>query len=52
MLVIIVVLIGLIKKKIIYEAIGVKYIIPPIFSNSFFKQVEGNKYRKSVRAKK
>ena len=54
MLVIIVILIGLIKnkKKLIYIAIGVLYIIyTPIFSNSFFKLVEGsvnNEYRKPI----
>jgi uncharacterized SAM-binding protein YcdF (DUF218 family) len=53
MLVIIVILIGLIKnkKKIIYIAIGVLYILStPIFSNNFFKQVEGNEYRKPISA--
>ena len=56
MLVIIVILIGLIKnkKKIIYIAIGVLYIIStPIFSNNFFKLVEGsghNDYRKPISA--
>ena len=51
MLVIIVILIGLIrnKKKLIYIAIGVLYIIStPIFSNNFFKLVEGCKYRKPI----
>ena len=51
MLVIIVILIGLIKnkKKLIYIAIGVLYILStPIFSNNFFKLVEGNEYRKPV----
>ena len=51
MLVIIFILIGLIKnkKKIIYITIGVLYIIStPIFSNNFFKLVEGNEYRKSI----
>ena len=54
MLVIIIILIGLIKnkKKLIYIAIGVLYIIStPIFSNSFFKLVEGsvnNEYRKPI----
>ncbi len=50
-LVIIVILIGLIKnkKKLIYIAIGVLYIIStPIFSNNFFKLVEGNEYRKPI----
>jgi len=56
MLVIIVILIGLIKnkKKLIYIAIGVLYIIStPIFSNNFFKIVEGsgnNDYRKPISA--
>jgi uncharacterized SAM-binding protein YcdF (DUF218 family) len=51
MLVIIVILIGLIKnkKKLIYIAIGVLYIIStPIFSNNFFKLVEGSEYRKPI----
>ena len=56
MLVIIVILIGLIKnkKKLIYIAIGVLYILStPIFSNNFFKIVEGsghNDYRKPISA--
>jgi uncharacterized SAM-binding protein YcdF (DUF218 family) len=53
MLLIIGILIGLInkKKKIIYIAIGVLYIIStPIFSNNFFKLVEGNEYRKPISA--
>ena len=53
MLVIIVILIGLIrnKKKLIYIAIGVLYILStPIFSNNFFKLVEGSKYRKPISA--
>ena len=53
MLVIIVILIGLIKnkKKLIYIAIGVIYILStPIFSNNFFKLVEGNEYRKPINA--
>jgi hypothetical protein len=53
MLVIIVILIGLIKnkKKLIYIAIGVMYIIStPIFSNNFFKLVKGNEYRKPISA--
>jgi uncharacterized SAM-binding protein YcdF (DUF218 family) len=53
MLVIIVILIGLIKnkKKLIYIAIGVLYIIStPIFSNNFFKLVEGTEYRKPISA--
>ena len=51
MLVILVILIGLIKnkKKVIYVAIGVLYIIStPIFSNNFFKLVEGSEYRKLI----
>jgi uncharacterized SAM-binding protein YcdF (DUF218 family) len=53
MLVIIVVLIGLIKnkKKLIYIALVVFYIIStPIFSNNFFKLVEGSEYRKPISA--
>ncbi len=53
MLVIIVILIGLIKnkKKLIYTAIGVLYIIStPIFSNNFFKLLEGGEYRKPISA--
>ena len=53
MLVIIVIVIGLIrnKKKLIYIAIGVLYILStPIFSNNFFKLVEGSKYRKPISA--
>ena len=53
MLVIIVILIGLIKnkKKLIYIAIGVLYIIStPIFSNNIFKLVEGSEYRKPISA--
>lgn len=53
MLVIIFILIGLIKnkKKLIYIAIGVLYIIStPIFSNNFFKLVEGSEYRKPISA--
>jgi uncharacterized SAM-binding protein YcdF (DUF218 family) len=53
MLVTIVILIGLIKnkKKLIYIAIGVLYIIStPIFSNDFFKLVEGSEYRKPISA--
>ncbi len=53
MLVIIVILIGLIKnkKKLIYIAIGVLYIIStPIFSNNFFKLLEGSEYRKPISA--
>jgi uncharacterized SAM-binding protein YcdF (DUF218 family) len=51
MLVIIVILIGLIKnkKKLICIAIGILYIIStPIFSNNFFKLVEGSEYRKPI----
>jgi len=50
-LLIIVILIGLIKnkKKLIYIAIGVLYILStPIFSNNFFKLVEGSEYRKPI----
>jgi len=53
MLVIIVILIGLIKnkKKLIYIAVGILYIIStPIFSNNFFKLVEGSEYRKPISA--
>ena len=53
MLLIIVILIGLIKnkKKVIYIAIGVQYIIStPIFSNNFFKLVEESDYRKPISA--
>jgi uncharacterized SAM-binding protein YcdF (DUF218 family) len=53
MLIIIVILIGLIKnkKKLIYIAIGVLYILStPIFSNNFFKLVEGSEYRKPISA--
>lgn len=53
MLFIIVILIGLIqhKKKLVYIAIGVLYIIStPIFSNNFFKVVEGSEYRKPISA--
>ena len=53
MLVIIVILIGLIKnkKKLIYIAIGVLYILStPIFSNNFFKLVEGSEYIKLISA--
>ena len=53
LLVIIVILIGLIKnkKKLIYIAIGVLYILStPIFSNNFFKLVEGSEYRKPISA--
>ncbi len=51
MLFIIVILIGLIKnkKKLIYIAVGILYIIwTPIFSNNFFKLLEGNEYRKPI----
>ena len=53
MLIIIVILIGLIKnkKKLIYIAIGALYILStPIFSNNFFKLVEGSEYRKPISA--
>ena len=49
MLVTILILIGLIKNKktLIYIAIGLLYILStPIFSNNFFKLVEGSEYRK------
>jgi uncharacterized SAM-binding protein YcdF (DUF218 family) len=51
MIVIIVILIGLIKnkKKLIYIGIGGLYILStPIFSNNFFKLVEGTEYRKPI----
>jgi len=50
----IVILIGLIKKKkkLIYIAIGVlNIILTPIFLNTFFKLVEGSKYKKPISAK-
>ena len=53
LLVIMVILIGLIKnrKKLIYIAIGVLYVLStPIFSNTFFKLVEGSEYRKPISA--
>lgn len=53
MLFIIVLLIGLIKNKkiIIYIDITLLYILStPIFSNNFFKLVEGDKYRKQISA--
>ena len=53
MLVIIVLLIGLIKnkKKLIYITIVLLYVIStPIFSNNFFKLVEGSEYRKPINA--
>ena len=53
MLVIVVILIGLIKKKkkLIYIAISILYILStPIFSNNFFKLVEGSEYRKPISA--
>jgi hypothetical protein len=53
MLVIIVVLIGLVrnKKKLVCIAIGVLYILStPIFSNNFFKLIEGSEYRKPISA--
>ena len=50
----ILILMGLIKKKLIYIAIGVLYVLStPIFSNNFFKLVEGsghNDYRKPISA--
>jgi uncharacterized SAM-binding protein YcdF (DUF218 family) len=54
MLVIIVILIGLIrnKKKLVYIAIGILYIIStPIFSNNFFKLVEGSENRGPISPK-
>ena len=51
MLVIIVILMGLIKnkKKLIYIAIGVLYIMSnPLFSNNFFRIVEDSEYRKPI----
>jgi uncharacterized SAM-binding protein YcdF (DUF218 family) len=51
MLVIILILIGLIKnnKNLIYLTIGILYLIStPIFSNKFFKLVEGSDYRKNI----
>jgi uncharacterized SAM-binding protein YcdF (DUF218 family) len=51
MLVIIIIIIGLIKnkKKLIYIAIALLYIMStPIFSNNFFKLVEGSEYRKKI----
>jgi len=51
MLLIILILIGLIKnkKKLIYIAIGLLYILStPIFSNNFFKLIEGSEYRKPI----
>ena len=53
MLMIIVILIGLIKnkKKLIYVAIGLLYTMStPIYSNNFFKLVEGSEYRKPISA--
>jgi uncharacterized SAM-binding protein YcdF (DUF218 family) len=53
MLLIILILIGLIKnkKKLIYIAIEVLYIIStPIFSNNFFKLIEVSEYRKPISA--
>ena len=53
MLVIIVILLGLIKnkKKLIYIAIGVLYILStPNFSSNFFIIGEGNEYRKPISA--
>jgi uncharacterized SAM-binding protein YcdF (DUF218 family) len=52
-IIVILILIGLIKnkKKLIYIAIGVLYILStPIFSNNFFKLVEGSEYRKPISA--
>ena len=53
MMIILIILIGLIKnkKKLIYIAIGVLYILStPIFSNNFFKLVEGDGYRQPISA--
>lgn len=53
MLVIILILIGLIKNKktLIYTAIGLLYTLStPVFSNNFFKLVEGSEYRKPISA--
>ena len=53
MWVIILILIGLIKnkKKLIYIAMWVLYILStPIFSNNFFKLVEGSEYSKPISA--
>jgi uncharacterized SAM-binding protein YcdF (DUF218 family) len=53
MLVIIIIIIGLIKNKknLIYVAIGLLYTLStPIFSNNFFKLVEGSEYRKPISA--
>jgi uncharacterized SAM-binding protein YcdF (DUF218 family) len=53
MLVIILILIGLIKnkKKLIYIAIGLLYIMStPIFSSNFFELIEGSEYRKPISA--
>ena len=53
MLVIIIILIGLMKnkKKLIYISIGVLYVLStPIFSNNFFKLIEGSEYRKPISA--
>jgi uncharacterized SAM-binding protein YcdF (DUF218 family) len=53
MLFISIIIVGFIKnkKKIIYWAIGIFYIIStPIFANNFFKIVEGDEYRKPISA--
>jgi len=53
MMVIILIIMGLIKnkKKLIYIAIALLYTIStPIFSNNFFKLVEGSEYRKTISA--
>jgi uncharacterized SAM-binding protein YcdF (DUF218 family) len=52
MMVIIIVIIGLNKnnKKYVYTGIGLLYILStPLFSNFFFKLIEGSEYIKSVR---
>ena len=53
MLFIIVIMIGVLKnkKRLIYLAIGILYIVStPIFSNHFIQLVEGNEYRKPISA--
>jgi hypothetical protein len=53
MLVIILIVIGLIKnkKKLIYVAIGLLYTLSTsIFSNNFFRLVEGSEYKKPLSA--
>ena len=51
MVVILLIVIGLYKKRnsFIYFAIALLYLVStPIFSNAFFKLVEGDQYRKSI----